>query len=599
MSGLGLCLPLIDGEMPTSLVSRLSRLHGTSPRDFCSDMGLQWPHICSAHPEQLSRLAMLANVSLPQLIRWSGPLVSPCRYRVGHEIASTGVFRRAATRVCPRCVLESHAAGQHYGPFQRVEWLVLSIRVCADHGSALLKLPNAGHAHDTYDLLAQINRHNSAIQDAANAVELAALTEFEVYVRSRIHGQAAWSWLSNWELQHLHRGCLALGSALLFGSAENSASLDMARGRAALDRGYSALQGGPAQLLNALSELKSAFKTERPYFSTDIGDFYAWLKEEGDEPKLTEVRDTVRAFIIDSYPLRPDVRVLGTEVCTSPRMTFAKARQVSGIARARMKMALGHVHGKRQGSLPVITDVKVDDISYAEDLWASLSNLKDTADALDVHPAQIKSLIEAGVLEAVRLRSALRYVTKTSMAAVLDLINSLPTDRPSKQLLPIAEFCQSRCISMARVLKAVQGGEIRHVCRNSEAAGIRSILIDNGELPVRTRRRQETDMSIAEAAEHLQIGGTGIRALRDCGYLDQVRRKNPDTNHQRAFITIQSVERFEAEYETVGQMAVRMGIRPMHLAKQLDSAGVEPLPTKGSLVRAYLRLSSATEIKRN
>ncbi|MGZ3217560.1 hypothetical protein ACNR9W_013565 [Paracoccus sp. T5] len=307
----------------------------------------------------------------------------------------------------------------------------------------MLKLPNAGHAHDTYDLLAQIDRHNSAIQDAADAIELAASTEFEVYVRSRIQGQAAANWLSNWELQHLHRGCLTLGSALLFGSTENSASLDMARGRAALDRGYSALQGGPAQLLNALSELKSAFKTERPYFSTDIGDFYAWLKEEGEEPKLTEVRDAVRNFIIDSYPLRPNMRVLGKKVCTGSRMTFAKARQVSGIARARMKMALGHVHGKRQSSVPVITDVKVDDISLAEDLWASLSNLKDAADALDVHPAQMKSLIGAGVLEAVRLQSALRYVTKASIAAVLTLIDALPTDRPSKVLLPIAEFAKA------------------------------------------------------------------------------------------------------------------------------------------------------------
>jgi len=43
MTSLGLRLPLIDGEMPTSFVSRLARLHGTNPRDFCSDMGMQWP----------------------------------------------------------------------------------------------------------------------------------------------------------------------------------------------------------------------------------------------------------------------------------------------------------------------------------------------------------------------------------------------------------------------------------------------------------------------------------------------------------------------------------------------------------------------------
>ena len=40
---------------------------------------------------------------------------------------------------------------------------------------------------------------------------------------------------------------------------------------------------------------------------------------------------------------------------------------------------------------------------------------------------------------------------------------------------------------------------------------------------------------------------------------------DPATNHKRAFITVESITRFKAEYETLGQMAAKIGIRPMHL----------------------------------
>ncbi|SEB47678.1 TniQ family protein [Rhodobacter sp. 24-YEA-8] len=589
MNRLGLRIPLIDREMPSSLVSRLARLHGTNPRDFCSDMGLQWPHICSAHPEQLSRLAKLADVSLFRLLRWSGPLVSPCRYRVGYEIASTGVFRRAVTRICPRCVVEGQAKGLHAGPFQRVEWLVQSIHVCSDHHTALLKLPNARHAHDTYDLLTQIERHQGIIQRAADSDGSTFPTGFEDYVLSRIQGRAATSWLTPLELQHMHRGCLTLGAALLFGSSKNSTALDVVQSRAALDRGYSVLRSGPAQLLAALTELKKAYQTERPYFSTDMGDFYTWLKEEVEEPKLQEMRHAVRNFITENYPLRSGMKILGEEISMGRRMTFSDARQVSGIARARMATTLGHLRPASRNTAGTVTDVSVEDIQTVDAFWRNHSNLKDAAERLGLHPAQIKAFIEVGVLEAVRLSSALRYVTNASIDAVLVMVSNAPVDHPNSELLPIAEFSQSRCISMARVVCAALDGKIIDVRRNPDLSGIRSLLIDNGQLPIRQRRRHKMDMSVTEAAEHLQIGAMGVRALRDSGYLVQVHRRNPDTNHQRAFITVESISRFEVECETLGQLATRMGVRSMHLAKWLDNAGIDPVATKGRMVRVYRR----------
>ncbi|MCB5412441.1 hypothetical protein [Pseudogemmobacter faecipullorum] len=72
-----------------------------------------------------------------------------------------------------------------------------------------------------------------------------------------------------------------------------------------------------------------------------MGDFYTWLKSEVEEPKLEEMRHVVRSFITDNYPLRPGVEILGEEINKGKRLTFADARQVSGIARARMVTTLG------------------------------------------------------------------------------------------------------------------------------------------------------------------------------------------------------------------------------------------------------------------
>ncbi len=345
----------------------------------------------------------------------------------------------------------------------------------------------------------------------------------------------------------------------------------------------------PLRILAALAKLKKAYHTERPYFSTDIGDFYTWLKEELEEPKLKEMRHVVRSFITENYPLRPGAEILGEKVHKGKRMTFADARQVSGIARARMATTLGHLRPGGQEAKAAVTDVSVDDIKAVDAFWNKHSNLKDAAERLGLHPAQVKAFIDAGLLEAIRLNSALRYVTNASIDAILAVFSSAPADHPNSELLPIAEFSQSRCISMARVVSAALEGKIKDVRRNPDLSGIRSLLIDNGQLPIRQRRRHTMDMSVAEAAEHLQIGAMGVRALRDAGYLVQVHRRNPDTNHQRAFITFESIRRFEAECETLGQMATRIGIRPMHLAKRLDNAGVDPVATAGRTVRAYLR----------
>ncbi|MBO9401168.1 TniQ family protein [Shimia sp. R9_3] len=154
---LALTSKIVHLETPASLVSRVSRINFSVPREWCSDLGLRWTRICSAYPDQFWRLSRLTGVLLEQLTFNAPVQIGPCRYRVGHSSATNGTMLRAITRICPQCVLETLEQAGSHGGFQRLDWLVLPIGTCAKHGVPLLKLPNALNTHRTYDVVQQVS----------------------------------------------------------------------------------------------------------------------------------------------------------------------------------------------------------------------------------------------------------------------------------------------------------------------------------------------------------------------------------------------------------------------------------------------------------
>lgn len=190
-------LPFIEGETLSGYVSRNARLHEATPRDFCSDLGMRWPFLCSGHDDQVEQLAWLTGEPLDIFRTWRTQKVGIGRYRVGQAIASTGVLRRTAVRLCPKCV--SSALSEHgpSGVFQLLEWSVLCIERCARHGCPLIILPSEGHSHSIYDFVSRVLERQDEVQRAAEANELLQATRFETYVRHRIWYGPADDWLQD------------------------------------------------------------------------------------------------------------------------------------------------------------------------------------------------------------------------------------------------------------------------------------------------------------------------------------------------------------------------------------------------------------------
>ncbi|WP_298976256.1 TniQ family protein [uncultured Roseobacter sp.] len=555
MTRLALTVPLIPFETTASYVSRLARKNMTVPREFCSDMGMRWPHICSSHQIQLERLSEISGAPLDDIVGASAKLVSPCRYQVGRSFATSGTFRRAITRVCPRCIVEAVESDGPCGAFQQLDWLLLCLGVCRKHHTPLIHLPNADHAHKTYDVVQRVQTHIDEVREADLASDQVAPTRFENYVADRALIGPKDDWLVPLDLTDLHQASLTLGMTMAYGTSRLVSDLDPRETRAAMNAGFGVLVQGSEVLLQTLDRLRQNYRTERPYFSKDMGPFYVWLNSSKDKPNLDHLRRCVELFVLDRYPLQVGKAVLNSKMEVPRHLTLNQVRKRHGIGHVRVRGVLAHLNGEDAKDLRRQMDISHLDLQRVLGFWSELQDLKSTADELNVSAQQVKSLIDAGVLEAQTFGTSLRFVTKSSARRLSAKVLSLPEAQPSLHILPLKQYCRFERVPLFRIVTDWSEGRLSMVLRDPKVGGLQGLLIDRGIAFRRSDMVLVGDMTLAEAARYLRISIISIRKLRDAGLLEQVTRRNRDTNFQKSYISRESIVNFESRYLTLGPVA--------------------------------------------
>jgi hypothetical protein len=587
---LGLTVAPFAGETPASIVSRIAARNAISPRNLCSDLGLRWPFLCSGYPDQLSGLADVAGLKLANLKQWNPEKIGIGRYRVGLTRSSTGVFRRTATRVCPVCIEQALEKDGRHGAHQLLEWNVMCLHGCEHHKVPLVELPRAGTSHETYDVVAQIARYSDIVKKAADAGPKIAPTAFEVYVRKRINHGSRRDWLSELELSQLHGACLSLGAAICGSSLPRPETTNPDLEREFCVEGLSVLSAGPDSLMDCMEGLKSRPGARRSYFSTDLGPFYSWIRAAHGDAEVKSIVDSVHAFAVRNYTMKPKKRVLGRSVPTVKRMSFETAREQSGLSVGFLKRLIRHVDNLSEAQSSALTETTPDQLSRATDFWRGLQNLKSTAVALNVHPTQVKGLIEKGILRSIRFGTALRYVFTEDVDRLLAEAAALPELPDVGAFLPLRNHCQNQRIGLVRLITLWREGKVGGFVRGADAIGLQAIYVSQDvDVGVRDTPTATRDLTPLEAAAYLKIGVGAIRALRDAGYLGHAKRLNADTNHRHSLITQSSIREFETRFLTLGQLATSARVAPIHLARRLDREGVPTVTCRGRHVRVYER----------
>lgn len=104
------------------------------------------------------------------------------------------------------------------------------------------------------------------------------------------------------------------------------------------------------------------------------------------------------------------------------------------------------------------------------------------------------------------------------------------------------------------------------------------------------------DLTLRETANYLKISVISIRKIRDASLLSQIRKRNPETMHQRNYISKSSIGQFEERFIPLGQMARDTGREARHLARVLDRDEISPTDLIDGEVRVYERRNLPTAI---
>lgn len=201
----------------------------------------------------------------------------------------------------------------------------------------------------------------------------------------------------------------------------------------------------------------------------------------------------------------------------------------------------------------------------------------------------MKGLQNRGVLKTIRISSTLRYLSRVEVMDLIEQVERLPEVLPGKSVAPLNVFCREKGIPLAQVVDLWRKGElVGQICRG-DGVGLNAIEVDWDAICPRNTVRLCRDVTLPEAARYLKINVAAIRHLRDQGILSEIRKLNPDTNHQKQYISKRSIQAFERSFVTLGQMAEVQKVAPIHLARKLDVEGIAPIPCAGALVRVYSR----------
>ena len=580
-------LPLIEGEAISGYVSRMAMLYETTPRDFCTDLGMRWPSLCTGSETEVNQLSWLLNVPTKTL---KGHLIKKLahgRYQIGWAQATTGVLRRTSGRLCPQCVVSALECDSPVGFFHRLEWSLSCMHVCFVHECPLIQLPKAENSHKAYDFTSRVLQHLSLIRQAAETDIKTPETTFEISVRRRVQKGPEQNWLQSLDLTQLHRSSFTLGASLARFRTESWNNLPKEEHRALCNLGFNSLAKGPGGLRSSLEQLYHQNKSKKPCVSDDFRPFYRWLLTNQTAPNLDQFVEITRKHIIENYPVPLKKGVLGQRSPDQKVYAMSEARSQIGLGAAFAKTLLGHINGQTPLEASKRTEISADELQTMKVFWNGLANLREAAALLGIQPEQVKKLQEIGFLKTVRLSSTLRYVEHTQITAILEKVAKLPKAYPCLTLVPLKQFCRGKQRSLEKVVKFWMDDPSFGGFYLGEGVGLHQIMVSPQVEIAPEDATLTQDLAVTDAARFLKITVASIRHLRDAGYLQEIRRRNPDTNHIKGFITKASIERFQQKYVTLGQAAKRLETRAHQLAQRIDAFGLETIDCPSGYVRVY------------
>ncbi|ULB10230.1 TniQ family protein [Cereibacter azotoformans] len=602
-------LPFHDDEVTQGYFARIGRLHaGVDVGRFCRYTSLPPSDFRNGADAVLDTTAALAGLDPERLGHNLLRRLDEDRYLLRGETLAVTVLRRTTVRFCPQCLADDRACDPGLGPGAerlRWSWLLRPVVSCPVHQTVLVECPEPD-AVKAFDLTLLRARNEALLHGLPPAIHHVP-GALQTYVVARLEGlRDAAAWLDGQPITQAVKACEMLGSLVADGPlAEINAYTDLDWARVG-DVGFGICAGGAEAITAALTAIRqsSGRRSGRTGPQAVFGKFFLWLEYTARAADAGPIRDLLRETILNSFAIGPGETVLGEVVDRRRVHSVNSLKAATGLNPKRLYRLM-----QKAGMIPADSDAEALNqwVFPAEEGERLIGRILNS-----LPQNQIRTVLGCSRTQAEQLAAAgmVRSVVPVADGGIGLSVGAYNRD-------DLAEFLACLCAEVPVVAETPEGfldltlaakgrsstveilrwqleGQLRKTHRIGASHRIDGLRFCLDEIRTLVRARSRTDLHrltvvAIRLGVQLEVVKRLVSADGGAPLLALVPPQQCRGLQGRAYVSTAEIERFKADYLTLGRAAEVIGMHPLSARVLLDGA-LAPVRDPAVLgVRLYRR----------
>ncbi|WP_370270422.1 TniQ family protein [Nioella sp.] len=607
-------LPVLEWESLTSYLNRVARFHcGMELFDFLSFIELPRNALITPQQETFDRLEGLLGLPGKTLGQMAFQSAGGRMRVIAGETVHSEFTAMKTTSFCPICLLEDQEPDSPSRSMRvgRITWQIEHLRVCSKHGVELVRRP-LGTFSEGLQVMSDVAPDDAVLEQLATLAPGRTPSALQHYIEHRLAGEAGPAWLDDQPIDLAARACEMLGVILTAGTHVNLKTLDGLGWHRAGDTGCRAASRG-AEGIRAALELHLARIPEEERRGGPqhvLGRLYQWLQFKKNTKAVGPIREVVREFILDSFPIPAGTDLFGEAV---DRQRVHSAYSLAKVSTLHVKTIVRAM--VLAGVLDGDPDRAQSHLVFDADEGEALARRIETAltgKALEGHlncnRVQAQQLVRSGVIPRIidgeHASGALKGVALADADAFLDrfMAQAKQVNVASPGVVDIVAAAEAARWPVLDIVNGVLSGLFARVEVVDPALKFKGVLVDPEEVRlVLSRNKAAGRVGIEEAVALIGMPVHGVNALlrlRDgdgAPYLSEYPGVNAKGATVRLF-DVSEILAFRRGHVSLKEVAEAQSFSPKVMKMKLDGRGAVPLAPGYELGRIWYRRADLGEL---
>lgn len=580
------------GESVTSLASRLALRNG-APRlaSFCTDLGIHQQELMNGSIKTCGHIAGLAGHDAEVVSRWTPRFVQAGWFQLGSQRIKFTSFNRTKIRACPLCLNDQFRTDMNKGGHLGI-WQLSSIRSCVVHHCELTHIPATAANVDLFDFA----RTSVVFKASTDSLKSVPYRSFENYLTARlVNDEACESWLDRLPFHVATQTAEYLGALVTLGPDAKREMISNSQWIAAGNAGYQILSHGPAALQEALKGMKAGHINDFGRYRARYRFFFDWLRFRDGDPAFDVIRDIVREYIWQNFPVAKGALVLGEKCPRQFVHSLSTASTSTGITRRQLgrhlsSMGLAKPNGKPLGYdlHDYVPDEIIQDIKSTLDTLLSHS---EAASYLGIKRFMLSKLTRPDLIKVFsKDENALpRYAPSELARFMQSLEGLLEATKPTHGWVNIAKAAHNLNVQTDDVVSLISRHRMPLRSLHGEISSFRDFLINPGCLKHALKSTSIEAVHPSRAAKLLNLRITTVRKLQANGTLRSVKVKKSASAHLSKYVCPYSIDDFLIKFIPLRSLNLKSGFDEERLTEFKANLGIDTEPIYLVNVLAHLQ----------